>query len=225
MTILKNLSDLFYPRLCLSCGKSLIEGEKFICTDCLADFPMSNNAYQSEDKLLCKFEKELNLQKIYSLFYYNKYSKYRELIRAIKYHSNGELAFYLGKMLGQYICKECYVDALVPIPLHPQKEKERGFNQSLKIAKGISEVLNIPILDKLIFRNKYTISQTGLTTEERLKNVENVFFIKNQAQAKGLHILVVDDVITTGATIHACVKLISQIENTKFSLSCLARAY
>jgi len=225
MNIFQNLSDLFFPRLCLSCGRSLSKGEKFICTFCLADFPMSNNAYQAKDKLLCTFEENIKLETVYSLFYYNKYSRYRELIRAIKYHSNGELATYLGSMLGEYIKEECSADALVPIPLHPRKERERGFNQSLQIALGLSKVLNIPILDRLIFRSKYTISQTGLSTEERRKNVENAFYIKDPEQAKGLHLLIIDDVITTGATIHACVKQMSEIKNIRFSLSCLARAY
>ncbi|MDL2330480.1 ComF family protein [Odoribacter sp. OttesenSCG-928-A06] len=159
----------------------------------------------------------------YSLFFYDKHSNYSNLIHAIKYKSRKELGVYLGNMLGDRIRDEISVDAVVPVPLHWAKEKKRGFNQSAQIARGIASVLQVEVLENVLQRIQNTPSQTGKNPEERLRNVENVFELKQVSEIRHKHLLLVDDVITTGATIHSCMKVLSQAEGIRVSLGCLAR--
>lgn len=223
LSFLHALIDLLYPRLCVVCRKCLTRGEHFLCTSCLYDFPFSDVRFSSEEGLLAGFEEDCRPDSLYSLFYYNKYSDYKNLIHAVKYRSRKQLGVHLGRMLGEKLCGEVNVDGIVPIPLHPDREKKRGFNQSHQIALGISEVLQVEVWDKVIVRTKNNVSQTGLKPEEREKNVEGIFVLREPSKISGKHLLVIDDVITTGATVHSCLKVLAQAGDVRFTLGCLAR--
>lgn len=214
--------ELFYPRLCPVCGNSLVEGEYYICTNCLADFPFSDSDYALGGQVQDSFAEYIRPQEIYTLFYYNKYSDYRHLIYAIKYHSKKKLGIYLGRMLGMHLKSGLRIDYIIPVPLHPRREKERGFNQAFQIALGINEVLGVEILDDVVVRVGDNVSQTGKSAEERRENVENIFELRNPQKIQGCHVLVVDDVITTGATIGACLYALAAVGDVRFSLGCLA---
>lgn len=218
-----SLIDLFYPPVCEVCGDSLVKSEKYLCTACLADFPFTDEDYTTSENVLDKFEEANRPVKLHSLFYYNKYSNYKNLIYLIKYQSYRKLGVYLGHMLGEKIASQCEADCIVPVPLHKKREKERGFNQAFEIARGVKEVLGIEILNDVIFRIQNNVSQTGKNAAERFKNVENIFELRNPQQVEGHHILLLDDVITTGATIHSCLKVLAQVRNVVFSLGCLAQ--
>ena len=213
LSFLYALIDLLYPRLCVVCRKGLTRGENFVCTSCLYDFPFSDVSVSSDRELPGK---------IYSLFYYNKYSDYKNLIHAVKYRSKKELGIFLGRMLGERL-QEVRVDGIVPVPLHPKREKKRGFNQSYQISLGVAEVLQAEIWDKVIVRTKNNVTHTGLEPEERKKNVENIFALTDAAKVAGKHVLVIDDVVTTGATVHACMKTLAEAGEVRFTLACLAR--
>ena len=213
LSFLYALIDLLYPRLCVVCRKGLTRGENFVCTSCLYDFPFSDVSVSSDRELPGK---------IYSLFYYNKYSDYKNLIHAVKYRSKKELGIFLGRMLGERL-QEVRVDGIVPVPLHPKREKKRGFNQSYQIALGVAEVLQAEIWDKVIVRTRNNVTQTSLEPEERKKNVENIFALTDAAKVAGKHVLVIDDVVTTGATVHACMKTLAEAGEVRFTLACLAR--
>lgn len=144
----------------------------------------------------------------YSLFYYDKNSNYKNLIHAVKYASDRKLAFFLGKMLGERIKDICMADCIIPVPLHPRRERKRGFNQALIIAEGIASVLDIPVCANALVRVCDNVSQTGKSAMERRENVKDIFEFRNVLSPGFQHILLVDDVITTGATICSCLSAI-----------------
>lgn len=206
------LANLFYPPLCVVCGRDLVRGEHYFCTGCVADFPVAEDSCLGE-------------RKIYSLFYYSKYSPYRQLIYDVKYRSHRLLGRYLGRMLGGKLAGRCEADCIVPVPLHPKRERERGFNQSLEIARGVSEVTGMEVMEDVVVRVRNNVSQTGKSVAERRENVEDIFRVKNGARIRGRHVLLLDDVITTGATIGACLHALEGEEGTVFSLGCLAKTH
>lgn len=214
---------LFFPPLCVVCRRSLVRGEQYLCSACLADFPFTDRSYQSEEALSKEFEEPFRPEAIHSLFYYSKYNDYKNLIYALKYCSGKEVGVYLGRMLGERIRGATAADGIVPVPLHPRRQRQRGYNQAYQIAWGISEVLEIPVWDRVVRRVRNNASQTGKNAGERRKNVENIFELKDAALVRGKHILVVDDVITTGATLRACVQVLAGAGEVRFSLGCLAR--
>lgn len=218
-----SVADLLFPRVCVVCENSLVRGEKYLCTSCLADFPFTDTTYDAGENLLEHFDEAYRPEELYTLFYYNKYDIYKKLIYNIKYQSYKHLAFYLGQMLGERIPETSAADIIIPIPLHPRRLRERGYNQAFEIARGISEVLHIDILDDVVVRIKNNVSQTGKNASERLKNVEHIFQLINPQKIIGKRILLVDDVITTGATIGSCMQVLSQAGDVHFCLGCLAR--
>lgn len=221
--IRNSLVDLLYPEVCEVCGKSLVRGEKYLCTNCLADFPFADEAYATGANIICKFGEVCQLEKLHTLFYYNKFSNYKNLIYLIKYRSYRRLGVYLGRMLGERLLGNCQADCIVPIPLHKKREKERGFNQALEIAKGVNEVLQIEIAADAVVRVLNNVSQTGKNAAERLKNVENIFQLQKPEKIRGHHVLLLDDVITTGATIGSCLRVLAAAGNVSFCFGCLAQ--
>ena len=217
------LWDLIFPQVCEVCGKSLIKGEKYICTACLADFPFTEETYSTGKEVLEHFDEAFRPVKLHTLFYYHKYSPYKNLIYLVKYHAYRRLGICLGHMLGEKMAGSCEADCIVPIPLHKKRERKRGFNQAMEIARGIQEVLPLEILNDVVVRVKNNVSQTGKNAAERKKNVEHIFELAAPGRIRGRHVLIVDDVITTGATMEACLKVLAEAGDVKFSLGCLAQ--
>lgn len=221
--IFQSIVRLFYPPLCVVCKEALVRGEKYLCSPCLADFPLADPAYQSVDIRLLIEDEVVDVGSLYALFYYNKYNDYKNLVYAVKYRSGKELCVYLGRMLGGKIGDRSGVHAIVPIPLHPKREKRRGYNQARQIALGMAEAMKVPLWDDIVCRVQDNASQTGKSAGERQKNVENIFRLKKTDVLYGKHLLVVDDVITTGATIKSCIRTLAEAGHVRFSLACLAR--
>lgn len=215
---------LFFPGECEVCGRALVRGERYLCTACLADFPFADDVFDGNRALAERFEgAERPPENLYTLFYYNRYGDYKNLIYSVKYYANRRLGFYLGRMLGERLLGKCTADCLVPVPLHPRRERERGFNQALEIARGINSVLGIEICDRAIIRIRNNDSQTGKTTAGRHENVHGIFALHQPWQVAGRHVLLVDDVITTGATVGSCMQVLAAAGEVRFSLACLAR--
>lgn len=221
--IVTSLTDLVYPRVCEVCGKSLVRNEIYLCTSCLSDFPFADEGFMGGEKLLEQFEAEYRPERLFALFYYDKFSLYKNLVYLIKYHAYRKLGVYLGEMLGERMASACCADCIIPVPLHRKRERQRGFNQAAEIARGINEVLHIELLEQVVERTKNTVSQTGKNAAERLKNVENIFVLTCPEKVCGRHVLLVDDVITTGATIGSCLRAIAAAGDVSFTLGCLAR--
>lgn len=223
LPFLSALLDLFYPRLCEVCGSVLVQGENYLCTSCLADFPFVDEDFVTDRGVLDNFNEHFRPEALHALFYYNKYSDYKNLVYRVKYHSNRKLGVYLGRMLGQKIIHRCQADCVVPIPLHPRRERERGFNQAREIARGVCEVLGVELLDNVVERKCNNVSQTGKNATERLENVSGIFELRRPELIRGRHVLLLDDVITTGATVGSCLEALAAAGNVRFSLACLAR--
>ena len=213
--LFRGVVRLFYPPLCMACDASLVRGERFVCTRCLAEFPYAETLFSPATARI-----PFNY---YALFHYNKHSRYKKLVHAVKYRSGRELGYYLGSMLGRRLQAAEAFDAVVPVPLHPGKERKRGYNQSVQIAAGIAEVLNKPLWDDVAVRIRNNPSQTGKNAADRRENVEDVFRLLDPDRIRGRHLLLVDDVITTGATLCSFLNELSRAGEVRFTAGCLGR--
>ncbi len=230
------LVDLLFPRSCAVCGEELLLHEKHICTACMAEMPLTYFWTFKENPAFKTFYGRVNVESVYSLFYYTE--SYRRAVHSFKYNSNVKLGLWLGELLGGKITEP--IDYIIPVPLHYRKELKRGFNQSHIIAKGIArgmqtqygeEVLKnslsgCRILKNLLRRQVFTKTQTHKERLDRWHNVERVFSLNNRVAKKhnlnGKHILLVDDVLTTGATLDACCQILLQRYNCRISIATLA---
>jgi ComF family protein len=222
-----NFLELIFPTLCVTCGNRLVIQERFLCIDCWLDLPVSNFHLHSGNKVEQLFWGRVKIEFATAYFSFNKGSNYQHLIHFIKYKGMKELGFETGRRFGISLLKStdfCSVDYIVPVPLHPKKEKKRGYNQSEWIAKGISEAMKIPISVDNLQRNLHTSTQTRKNRFERWENVENIFESTRPEEFEGKHILLVDDVVTTGSTLESCALQLLQIKNVKVSIATLAFA-
>lgn len=212
---------LLFPRLCLVCGDALVTGEKFVCSGCLMDFPYD---YLGSERLERKWNKVFPVEGVYSLFLYNHDSPYRKIIHALKYHSREEVGNWLGRWLAARVLRELRVDAIIPVPLHYKRQARRGYNQSVLIAEGIRDILGGEIYEDVLRRVVNNPSQTKMNFEDRSRNVENIFQLQDARTLEGKHVLLLDDVITSGATIGACLRELKKIPGIRVSVACIGRA-
>jgi ComF family protein len=225
--ILSPLVHFFYPHICVGCGSDVIENKNFLCLECISDLPHTGFAMHANNPLEKKFWGRIPITAGMSEFYFSKSSIVQNLIHEFKYRGNLKVGFHLGKMMGKSILNSnrfSNIDLLVPLPLFIKKEFKRGFNQSQVLCEGIREITNIPIASKNVIRNVATETQTKKGRIERWENVEKSFSILDPESLNGKNILLVDDVITTGATIEACGAQILKIENVRLSIASLAFA-
>jgi ComF family protein len=224
---LNDLLELFYPSLCITCGERLISQEKFICMKCWIDLPVTRFHRDPENRVARLFWGRIRIEQATSYFLFRKGSRYQKLIHAIKYQGLKELGYESGRRFGESLRESEHfasVDLIVPVPLHPRREKKRGFNQSEWIARGIGERLQKPVVCGQLIRTLNTGTQTRKGRFGRWQNVQGVFRLENEANFKNRHILLVDDVVTTGSTLEACAGEILKIPGTRVSISTLAYA-
>lgn len=229
-TLSQSISDvleMIFPSMCITCEERLATQEKYICFNCWHDLPVTNFHRNPDNKVAQLFWGRVELENATSFFSYKKGSKYQHLIHFIKYKGLKELGFETGRKFGFVLAEsEAFkaVDLIVPVPLHPKKERKRGFNQSYWIADGIADVLKKPISEKNLFRKTFTTTQTRKNRFERWQNVDGIFGINKADEFLGKHILLIDDVVTTGATLEACAFQILNLQGTKVSIATLAFA-
>lgn len=224
---LTNFLNLFYPDLCVVCGEHLLYQEEYICTSCLYNLPKTKFHLDKNNPVAELFWGRTKIENASAFYYYVKGSKYQKMIHKFKYHGIKEIGFVLGKALGNEIKNSDFsdIDIIIPVPLHPKKLRKRGYNQSDWIAMGLGETMNKIVDCKNLYRNIHTSTQTNKSRFERWKNVENIFKLRQKNQLINKHILLVDDVITTGSTLEACANAILEVENTKVSVATLAIAW
>lgn len=224
--IWNELLNLFYPNVCLLCRKPLIEGEEQICLHCLCNLPRTRFHLQKENPVEQLFIGKITVLHASSFLYYEKGSPVQQLIHSLKYYDNKELAYLLGRLYARELQKAnsplCQADYLIPVPLHPGKLRQRGYNQSERIAAGISSILHIPVEINVLSRHVQTESQTHKTVFDRWLNVKEIFSISGFIHLEGQHLLLIDDVITTGSTIAACAEALSSIPGVQISLLSIA---
>lgn len=221
------LLNLFYPNVCLVCAESLLKNEKQLCMNCLHEMPKTNYHLQKDNPIEKRFWGKANVHRGTSFFYFQKGSPFQKLLHALKYKGNKEI----GELLGKYAAVDlldaedfCSIDLIIPVPLHPKKYASRGYNQSEWIGKGLSELLDKPMDIKILTRTKENTTQTKKTVYERYENTEGIFDVASTEDLEGLHILLVDDVLTTGSTLESCIKALSIIPKVKISVFTLAIA-
>lgn len=199
--------SLLFPHTCASCQSDLLERDSEICGSCLLDLPETGFTGLPDNPVEKLFWGRLPLRSASSLYYFNKGGAIQKLLHEIKYKGNRALAIQLGKNLGKAIAQfhtPGSLDALIPLPLFPKKERQRGYNQAQLISEGISLVTGLPVLNDVIIRPEHTETQTKKGRLERWKNIDGKFDLKDPAAIKGKSLLLVDDVVTTGATLDSC---------------------
>lgn len=219
--------NLFFPNICEACEKNLLNNERVICTDCLYHLPKTNFHTEKENPVIQLFWGKVYIENATAYYFFHKGSIFQDLIHKLKYNGKQEIGYVLGLHLGTDLYEsELYktIDIVIPVPLHPKREKKRGYNQCDSISKGIAEGMKININSKSLYRSIETETQTKKSKEERWKNVENIFKIRHPDKLQGKHILLVDDVITTGSTLEACATSLLTLKDTKVSIACLAVA-
>lgn len=219
--------SLLFPRCCVVCGRSLAKGEECICAMCNINSPRTNYHLQKDNQVEQLFWGKIPLERVTSFFFYRKGSDFRQILHQLKYGGQKEI----GAIMGRYMASELTVsgffegiDVIIPVPLHKRKQRIRGYNQSEWIARGISAVTGICIDTEVIVRRKHTDTQTRKSTFERWENVDGIFELHHAKSLKGKHLLVVDDVLTTGATTVACASRLVEIEGVRISVLTLAVA-
>ena len=225
MKILNHLINLFYPRVCPACGNLLMKDEETVCLSCRYLLPKTHYENNPENPLAQTFWGQVDFHAVTAEYFFSKTGKVQHLLHQLKYQGNKDAGYFLGQQLGESIKNaELFqgIDYLVPIPLHPKKEHLRGYNQSFVIAQGIEEKTKIAIARDCLVRKVFTSTQTKKSREERWDNVKDIFEIQNKDKYKGKHLLLIDDVLTTGATLLAAGKTLSQISDIKISAATAA---
>lgn len=224
---LSGLVRLFYPELCTSCDRELSGTEEVLCLQCSLQLPRTVYHHITENKSYQNFIGRIPIIRSTSFVYFSKQGMMQHLMHRFKYKGRKEIGIYLGQLFAEEL-KKCdwldTIEGIVPVPLHRAKAYKRGFNQAHVLAEGISAASGIPVLSKAIIRNKATETQTHKTRAERIENVREVFSLRQPGKVSGKHILLVDDVLTTGATLESCALELLKAPKTRISIATLAIA-
>ena len=228
----KYLSDfvaLFYPDLCVGCSSALPRGVQHICVKCRYDLPKTNNHKLEIDSLNHKFQNIVDIKQLLAFCYYQKGGIFQEIIHHLKYENKPEL----GRMLGRWYADEllwadqdyCF-DLVIPVPLHPSKRKKRGYNQAEQISEGLSPLFKSRLVPEALLRVKDERSLTGLGRIERIKGLSETYLLNEAtgSELKGKHLLLVDDVMTTGSTLIACYHALATAKPESISFLVLGAA-
>ena len=215
------LTDFFSPRSCCVCGKRITENS-LVCMECLLSIPFSRDSLRPEDNDTARMLwGKLHAEKAVAAVHYLPQSKMARLLYLIKYGKRPDVAHLLGRIVAEQLMLHGFfddIDIVVPLPLHIKREKQRGYNQSLFIAKGVCEVPRLPIAAATVFRVRDTSTQTRLSASERLKNMEGAFRLVCPEMIEGKHVLLIDDIFTTGASVTACGNELLTAPDTKVSV-------
>lgn len=225
--LIDDFISLLFPRLCYACGNHLLRNECLICTECYVMMPRTNYHLEKNNRAEQLFWGRCTIEKVAAFSFYNRDSRIRKLVHNLKYKGIKEIGFELGKIYGLSLARSDFmdgIDMIIPVPLHPSKKRIRGFNQSDLISDGLSAATGIPVHKTLLKRSLKTETQTRRSRYDRWVNVEGIFTVASAEELKGMHILLVDDVITTGSTIESCANALLNIENVKVSVAALAVA-
>jgi ComF family protein len=222
-----DLFGLFFPNLCLGCGQPLIKGEEVICTPCHFHLPKTYFHHDPDNPLNKVFWGRVNLEMVAAYLYFQKGSTVQHLLHQLKYKGRQEIGFKIGKWYGQELSQaEIFRDAalVIPVPLHPHKLRKRGYNQSQVFAEGLTAVMNAKLETACLYRKTDSKTQTRKSRYNRWENVADIFAVKKTEKIRDRHILLVDDVLTTGATLEACAQALLEVPGVKVSVATIAYA-
>ena len=219
--------SIFFPRCCLVCGGVLAKGEECLCARCNMDLPRTNYHQMKDNPVEKLFWGKIPLERATSYFFYRRGGDTRRILHSLKYGGQKEIGEIMGRHLAVELLSSGFfegIDMLVPVPLHKKKEKLRGYNQSEWIARGVSVITLIPVFTSGMVREKNTETQTHKSALERWENVDGIFRVTIPEYFSGKHILIIDDVLTTGATTVACASAFDKVEDIRISILTLAVA-
>jgi ComF family protein len=209
--VVEPVRDFVFASSCFYCGKRLRDGERRLCCDCWNSLSKTHETDYTVQVLRKRFDEKGFVDEFVSLFYFEKGKVLQSMAHSLKYEEVTSFGVELGTRVGEKLQHQnIQADAVIPIPLNKRKERERGFNQSEFLAKGIARVKNIPVLSDTVKRIKYTVTQTHLNAAERKENIADAFAVVNSEKIKGMTIILVDDIITTGSTIQETARVLKE---------------
>jgi ComF family protein len=224
--IIESILHLLFPHICPGCGTDNLSHKNILCLHCMASLPETFFEYYPDNPIEKKFYGRIPVQAATAQYFFSRSSILQRLVHQLKYNGNKEVGYQLGRLMGISLKKSARfnADAIVPVPLFAARERKRGYNQSLILSEGIAEELHLPILKNIISRPDHTQTQTLKGRIERWKNIEGKFRLVDPSSIAGKHILLVDDVITTGATLESCSSEFLRAGDITLSIACLCYA-
>ncbi|MGB4204559.1 MAG: phosphoribosyltransferase family protein [Bacteroidales bacterium] len=227
LSLLEDFVSLIYPQVCQACGNTLFRNEEIICTYCRYHLPRTHYHKLKDNPLAQVFWGRVNLENVSAFYFFRKGGKVQHLMHQFKYRGKDEIGVYLGKLYGAELREEeafSSIEMVIPVPLHIKKLRKRGYNQSEKFAEGLAASMNIELETSVLIRTFASETQTRKTRFNRWENVKEIFKVTDPQKITGKHILLVDDVITTGATIEASAQHLLETEGVRLSVASLACA-
>jgi ComF family protein len=225
ISILSALAHLFFPHTCCGCGTDLLTEKSIFCIYCLASMPLTGFEDHPGNPVEKIFWGRAEIHAASAHLYFTKNSVVQQSLHQFKYKGRKEIGFYFGKCIGRALTnagrfQTC--DLILPLPLYISREKKRGYNQATLLSEGISSVMHIPVIPDALIRIKKTSTQTHKNRIQRWQNMTDKFQVRRKEQLTGKHILLVDDVVTTGATLEACAQTLNNLEGITLSIATLA---
>jgi ComF family protein len=221
----KSLINLFFPRVCCGCNSILLTDETVICTSCRHEIPLTNFHNNPKNEAFSKFYGRIPVEFASALFHFQKRGIVQEMLHKLKYKGHEEI----GEMIGLWYAEELkkvaqikQIDFIIPVPLHPKKYNQRGYNQVTTFGKALSESLSIPYCENVLFRKVYSKTQTKKSLVNRSELKTEVFDVTFDETLIGKHFLLIDDIITTGSTLEVCSRALLKIPDAKVSIVCMA---
>ena len=224
----KTLINLFFPKVCAGCHSFLLSNENVICTLCRHNIPLTNHHLNPENEAFKKFYGRIPVEYTSALVYFHKKGIVQEIIHNLKYKGHEEIGTILGEWYAEDLKNSAVlktVDAIIPVPLHKRKLRERGYNQVTTFGKALSENMDLDYNDSILFRRVYSKTQSKKNLLGRSDGIDTVFDVTFTEKDHNKHFLLIDDVITTGSTLEACSHALLKIPGAKISLVCMAMAH
>lgn len=224
--MIQNLLNLMFPKCCMACNNLLLQNEDILCISCREELPVTHQHTAISSQVMGKFYGKVRIENAACYLYFTKGGIVQKLFHQLKYNKHPEISYFLGQLYAISLLDSNFmlgIDEIVMVPLHPKKQKTRGYNQVEGFAKALSEVFNIPINNKILYKTQKTDSQTTKNLLQRNYKRKEVFAVQNNSDKKGTHFLLLDDILTTGATLEVCSKKLLEIPESKVSILCLAQ--
>lgn len=222
-----DIAALLFPRRCVICGRRLAKVEHEICTSCFSCLPLTRRKGKPGNGLERLFWRRINIVRANALLRYESGADSRRLVLGLKYFDHPEIGVMFGRIMARDLEETDFfkdIDFIIPVPLARKRMKKRGYNQSERLAQGVSDITHIPVLNDAVIRYVETPTQTRLAISERKENVHNIFHLERPAVVNGKHVLLIDDVLTTGSTILSLAEEISKGGDVRFSILTLCEA-
>jgi len=225
---LSGLTKCISPPICYGCGVSLTQEDQFACPDCLDRLPYTDFHLLKANPFIDKFFGRIPIHSAGSLLYFSKEGIARSLIHDLKYRGQSDVGKHLGLHYGHILCEATLfqnIDMIIPVPLHPKRLAQRGYNQSEVFAEGLSQSMDVPMCADIVIRHRETKTQTKKNRIERFENVDGAFSVTQPSRLNRCHVLLVDDVLTTGATLEGCAQEFTKLPNVLLSMATIGFAY